>query len=76
MEPQINIFNQKLCTFSVPRRKEREGWSEKGRKGGGIGKMGECTLYSVQCSEERERAGGGALEGTGKVEFKLFYCFS
>ena len=21
--------------------------------------MGECTLYSVQCSEERERAAGG-----------------
>ena len=37
VEPQINIFNQKLCTFSVPSGKEREGWSEKGRRGGGIG---------------------------------------
>jgi len=58
VEPQINIFNQKLCTFSVPSGKEREGWSEKGRRGGGgnwieegnQGKMGECILYSVQCT--------------------------
>ena len=56
VEPQINIFNQKLCIFSVPSGKEREGWSEKGRRGGdwieegNQGKMGECILHSVQCT--------------------------
>lgn len=57
---RLTYSTKNFVPFPYPgEKRERDGLQREGRGGGGIGKMGECTLYSVQCSEERERAAGG-----------------